>query len=681
MSTTRPRYLTKSRFKLALECITKLYYTGKKSEYADQNLDDPFLIALAQGGFQVGELAKYMFCEDPVSDGITVETLDYDLALAETNKRMAASEKIVIAEAAFKFQNLFIRADIVVKEGSRIDLYEVKAKSYNATDFTEDDFLSFKGKEKEGVKSDWIEYLYDVAFQKYVMTQALPGYEIQAHLLLTNKDAIASVDALNQLFKIVKDGNRTRILTEVGLKASRLGNIPLGKINIDVLIDKIWNHYPVPNRDGTGMKFVDFVKLCEEIYLKDERYFEKIGSKCKECQFYTTDENREGLKSGFMECWKNQTKYSDQLLSKPLVLELWGGRTDKFIENGIYLLEKLEEAELIPGKKQKDVEFKNGLTATERKIEQVRRVKEGVEKSYFDSKGLAGEMSSWKWPLHMIDFETSMVALPFYKGTKPYQGIAFQFSHHVMHQDGSVEHYDQFLHTEQGVYPNVTFVKALRNSLAGDEGSIFRYHNHENNYLRMIHRQLSEGVVDVNEKERAELMGFIDEITRWKNNEGSSFESGNRSMIDLYDLVIRYYYPPYSRGSNSLKQILPSLIRDSSYLREKYGKPGLYGKDKAIKSLNFNDHVWISEDKNLDPYKTLPPVFDGMDREILDNLVKDFDGLADGGAALTAYNYLQYSTVAQDQRNEIANALLRYCELDTLAMVMIVEGWGNWENK
>jgi hypothetical protein len=31
--------------------------------------------------------------------------------------------------------------------------------------------------------------------------------------------------------------------------------------------------------------------------------------------------------------------------------------------------------------------------------------------------------------------------------------------------------------------------------------------------------------------------------------------------------------------------------------------------------------------------------------------------------------------VPEEQRRRIADALLRYCELDTLAMVMIVEGW------
>ena len=73
------RYLTKSRFKLAVECPTKLYYTGKK-EYANKSLENPFLEALAEGGFQVGELAKYYY-----PGGLTIHTLDYEEALQQTN--------------------------------------------------------------------------------------------------------------------------------------------------------------------------------------------------------------------------------------------------------------------------------------------------------------------------------------------------------------------------------------------------------------------------------------------------------------------------------------------------------------------------------------------------------------------------------------------------------------------
>ena len=55
-----PRYLTKSRFKLAAECPTKLFYSSNKA-YKNTNSEDSFLAFLADGGFQVGELAKLMY--------------------------------------------------------------------------------------------------------------------------------------------------------------------------------------------------------------------------------------------------------------------------------------------------------------------------------------------------------------------------------------------------------------------------------------------------------------------------------------------------------------------------------------------------------------------------------------------------------------------------------------------
>ena len=48
----KPRYLTKSRFKSALECPTKLFYYSK-SEDAHLMNDDDFMQALCEGGYQV----------------------------------------------------------------------------------------------------------------------------------------------------------------------------------------------------------------------------------------------------------------------------------------------------------------------------------------------------------------------------------------------------------------------------------------------------------------------------------------------------------------------------------------------------------------------------------------------------------------------------------------------------
>src|SRR5438445_4990896 len=127
-----PRYLTKSRFKLGLECPTKLFYT-KKDEYFDGKLDDEFLQALADGGFQVGELAKLYY-----PGGVNIDELNYEIALSQTYT-LLQQVNVIIYEAAFLYQNLFIRADLLVKNGDRVELIEVKAKSFAPG---EDSFLN-----------------------------------------------------------------------------------------------------------------------------------------------------------------------------------------------------------------------------------------------------------------------------------------------------------------------------------------------------------------------------------------------------------------------------------------------------------------------------------------------------------------------------------------------------------
>ena len=123
------KYFTKSAFKVALECPTRLYYCCD-DRYANQDLDNDFLQALAQGGYQVGELAKVYYQIPDVAD---IKSLDYDEALKQTQE-LFKQENVNIAEAAFKFGKLFVRADIIVKKGHDIELIEVKAKSWNPND-------------------------------------------------------------------------------------------------------------------------------------------------------------------------------------------------------------------------------------------------------------------------------------------------------------------------------------------------------------------------------------------------------------------------------------------------------------------------------------------------------------------------------------------------------------------
>lgn len=670
------RYLTKSRFKLGLECLTKLYYTAKKDVYADKNLDDAFLKALADGGFQVGELAKFHFSVDPVKDDITIFSLDHEVALEETERRLSKNENIVIAEAAFRFKNLFIRTDILVKKESTVFLYEVKAKSY---DSKVDSFLNQKG---DKIMAEWMPYLYDVAFQKYVLTEALAGsgLTVKSYLMLVDKNAIATVEGLNQKFKIIKQADRSKVKIQKDLRSTDLGQSILIAIPVDDVCDKIINDFPVPGQAENKL-FREFVTECADLYERNEQRFVPIGSKCgsKRCQFYKDPSDGTELKSGFIECWRHQTKLTEAQLAEPLVLELWNGRAgarsfaNELLGKNKFFLRDVTLEDIQPAKTKKEVIV--GLNATERRMQQIDRVRNESKSSYIDVEGIRNEMKKWTFPLHMIDFETSMVALPFHKGSKPYEGLAFQFSHHTIDENWNVRHATQFICFEPGIYPNFDFIRALRNALSKDVGSVFRYHNHENSYLNLIYNQLKTDSSAPQDK--TELMQFIQTITH--SSKGNAEEwKGARDMIDLYELVLKYYYSPLAKGSNSLKQILPATIHDSDFLRKKYSTREVYGKNKKVRSLNFDDQIWINPEVHNDPYRTLPRVFDEYENGQLDALLEDVEEIKDGGAALIAYNYLQYSELPLDQRQKIKDALLRYCELDTMAMVMICEAWNEW---
>ena len=87
---------------------------------------------------------------------------------------------------------------------------------------------------------------------------------------------------------------------------------------------------------------------------------------------------------------------------------------------------------------------------------------------------------------------------------------------------------------------------------------------------------------------------------------------------------------------------------------------------------------WFKTDSKwdvIDPYKQLPKIFDGVDLNKLDFSLMNGDDLADGGAAMTAYAKMQFTEMSDDEHGALRSALLKYCELATLAMVMLYEHW------
>ena len=660
MSLIKPRYLTKSLFKLACECPTKLFYTGK-SEYPSTAVDNPFLAALAEGGFQVGELAKQYY-----PSGHDIKALDNETALKET-QALLTHENVVIFEPAIAFDNLLIRIDILVKTGHHFELIEVKAKSYSAME--DKDFLNTKGQ----LSSTWKPYIFDAAFQKHVLKSAFPQAMIDTYLMLVDKTAVCPSDGLNQKFKIIND-KRTSVELIEPLTTEELNSKLLKKVRVD---DAINVTYANELQEGMpAYTFIDNIHALAEHYEKDIKISPVIGKKCKTCEFTCTSEDEAlGKVNGKHSCWQEQLHWEGDDLTQPTVLDIWNFRqADNCIQDGLVKLSDITEDDIGP-EAEIEATKRAPLSTKERQWMQVQKVQQHDTAAYFDSDSMAKEFASWTYPLHFIDFETSAVAIPFYKGMTPYEGIAFQFSHHQVEADGSVAHAGEFLNTEPGVFPNFEFMRALYQQLKNDEGTIFMYSPHENTFLNTIYKQLQAS----NEPDKDELCGFIKTITTSTSKSKSAW-NGNRQMVDLLQLVKKFYYDPATKGSNSIKYVLPAILNSSDYLKAKYSQP-IYGTSQLV-SRNFTNHAWIKLDddgKVIDPYQLLPEMAGKVDED--DDLIfSQAAKINNGGLALTAYAKMQFTQMSDNERLALKHALLKYCELDTWAMVAIYEGWSEFLN-
>ena len=643
------RYLTKSRFKLALECPTKLFYT-KKDLYPSTNTEDTFLQSLAEGGFQIEELARMQFPE-----GKTILGDDWNYSeLAERTKVLLQNENATIFEAAFLYKNLFIRVDILKKAGNKIQLIEVKAKSVN-----KENHHSFFNKNGT-INSGWMMYLYDVAFQLYVIEKSMPSCSVTPYLMLANKDVRATVDGLNQKFKISKNSNlRTGIIKAQNLNLGDLGESLIAKLIINEEISLIRTSNPQDEK-RTFEKTIEFYN---SHYLNDVKINSLVGKHCKDCEFQCKE--TDATKSGYLECWISQLKITKTQAKKPKVYNVSNLMSSKKImTEGTYFREDLDESNI-------DVKLEAGrFSASERQWIQIEKEKNNDTTCKVELNGLRDELNSWVYPLNFIDFETSGMALPFTKGRKPYEQLAFQFSHHIIFEDGSVEHASEYLNAKAGEFPNFEFVRALKMALEKNNGSVFRYHNHENTIVNAIYRQ----ILSSNEVDKEELISFIKSISH--NTDKSDVKwCGERDMIDLWKVVKDYYYDPYTKGSNSIKDVLPAVLNSSMFLQNRYQQKL---KNINLTSKNFDDSqifFIFKDEKLINPYKLLPPLFNNWTQEEIDNTISDLEGISDGGAALTAYGKLQFEEISMKERGEIECALLKYCELDTLAMVMIFEAF------
>lgn len=162
-----------------------------------------------------------------------------------------------------------------------------------------------------------------------------------------------------------------------------------------------------------------------------------------------------------------------------------------------------------------------------------RRVKDNAE---WVSEKLNAALQTVRFPVHHLDFETVMLAVPRFAGTRPYQAVPMQWSNHIEQESGELVHHE-FLHAE-GTDPRKPLAEALLDSL-GSKGSICVYSPYEKSVIEQLAEVLPEW--------RVALRALV------------------KRLWDLHPIVRDHYYHPDFDGSYSLKEVLPALVPSLGY--------------------------------------------------------------------------------------------------------------------
>ena len=160
-----------------------------------------------------------------------------------------------------------------------------------------------------------------------------------------------------------------------------------------------------------------------------------------------------------------------------------------------------------------------------------------TKKPIIDRNGIKEELDKLEYPLYFLDFETDNPAIPRFDGMHPFEHFPFQYSCHILDENGDLKHIE-YLHKSESD-PRKTLAESLTKAI-DETGSIIAY---------------NAGF----EK------GVLNQLARWYPEHAESLQS----IIDrLWDqlVIFRKFYTDYRfKGSNSLKNVLPVIIPSMSY--------------------------------------------------------------------------------------------------------------------
>ncbi len=192
-----------------------------------------------------------------------------------------------------------------------------------------------------------------------------------------------------------------------------------------------------------------------------------------------------------------------------------------WIDRGIYAFEDIDNPEKLTGAK----------------LAQYNAYMAG--KPLIDHEAIKEALDELVFPIHFFDYEGYSSAIPRFSGFGAYEQVPFQYSLHVLHEDGTMEH-KEFLITEPTKDLTLPLIEQMRKDF-DDKGSVISwyksYESQRNNKLAELHPEHTDFLEGMNDR-----------------------------MFDLMHIFSKNMYVDAKfMGSASIKKVLPVLVPELTY--------------------------------------------------------------------------------------------------------------------
>jgi len=156
----------------------------------------------------------------------------------------------------------------------------------------------------------------------------------------------------------------------------------------------------------------------------------------------------------------------------------------------------------------------------------------------FEQDVISDRLSNLEYPLYFLDYETLACGIPKFDNTYPYQQTVFQYSLHILSEDGEMDH-KEYIHEETSTPVHIVAQKLKQD--IGDKGNVVVWN-------KGFEGKCNSDLAFVNPDLEIFLLGL------------------NNRIFDLMDVFLKMeYLHDDFKGSYSIKNVLPVMCPDLSY--------------------------------------------------------------------------------------------------------------------